>query len=33
MPSAVITAGHAGLVAFLGEIPEILDQVIGRAGW
>jgi PAS domain S-box-containing protein len=30
MPSAVINAGHADLVASLGEIPEILDQVIGR---
>jgi len=29
MPSAVITAGHADLVVSLGEIPEILDQVIG----
>jgi PAS domain-containing protein len=30
MPSAVIAAGHADLVVSLGEIPEILDQVIGR---
>ena len=29
MPSAVIAAGHADLVVSLGEIPEILDQVIG----
>ncbi len=29
MPSAVITASHADLVVSLGEIPEILDQVIG----
>jgi len=28
MPSAVITAGHADLVVSLGEIPEILNQVI-----
>jgi len=28
MPSAVIAAGHADLVVPLGEIPEILDQVI-----
>jgi signal transduction histidine kinase/chemotaxis response regulator CheB len=30
MPSAVITAGHADLVVPLGEIPEILDRVIGE---
>jgi hypothetical protein len=29
MPSAVIGAGHADLVVSLGEIPELLDQVIG----
>ena len=30
MPSAVITAGHADVVVSLGEIPEILDRVIGK---
>jgi signal transduction histidine kinase/chemotaxis response regulator CheB len=29
MPSAVIAAGHADLAVSLGEIPELLDRVIG----